>query len=180
VIVDHSSLDGIKESYSRIAQACGVKTTAEARLSSFAEAERVLRQRCVGAPPRPAHKAMVVVGRIREGNQSSGIYISGRDGFYSDVLRIVGAENVNMQHTVAVPAVSAEGVMKLAPEVIFEIVNTDDHQISGDRLAFWQQFSKVPAVKSKKVFVLSDDFASIPGPRYINLAKELSNILCPP
>jgi iron complex transport system substrate-binding protein len=180
IIVDHSSVKGIKQSYSRIAEVCGVTSRAEQRLQSFADRERELQQRCVEAQPTPSRKTMVVVGRIREGNQSSGIYISGKDGFYSDVLRLVGAENVNSQHTVAVPAVSAEGIMKLAPEVIIEVVNADDHQVSGDRLAFWQQFSKVPAVKSKKVFVLSDDFASIPGPRYIILAAKLSSILCPP
>ncbi len=179
-VLDHAHVAGIKESYDRIAKVCGVESVAEQKLAAFALREGEIQLRCQRASPLPPRRTMVVVGRMREGNVSSGIYISGRDGFYSDVLQLVGAENVNSQQTVAVPSVSAEGIIKLAPDVILEIVNQDDQRNSDSFVAFWQKFSKIPAVRSNKIFIIDDDFASIPGPRYILLASKLSSILCPP
>jgi iron complex transport system substrate-binding protein len=121
---------------------------------------------------------MVVVGRAKLGNVSSDIYISGRDGFYSDVLRLLGAVNVNSALTVAVPSVSAEGIVSLNPDAIFEVVNVDDGDSVDERRAFWSRFARISAVVNNRVFILDDDFASIPGPRYIQLAKKLSSLLC--
>jgi iron complex transport system substrate-binding protein len=179
-VLDHSRVSGIKASYEHIGRVCGVETLVQQRLAELDRHEQQMSQRCQGGTSKAkTRKTMVVVGRVREGSATSGIYISGRDGFYSDVLRIVGCENVNTQPTVAVPTLSAEGILKLAPEVIVEIVNQDDQRAPESFEAFWGTFSKVPAVQSHSVFMIKDDFASIPGPRYIQLASLLSSILCP-
>jgi ABC-type Fe3+-hydroxamate transport system substrate-binding protein len=67
--------------------------------------------------------------------------------------------------------------MALAPEVIIEIVNVDDPALKGSPSAVWNRFPKVPAVKNSRIFTLSDDYASIPGPRYIELAERLTDLL---
>lgn len=175
VELDHSTLNGIKESYQRIGEACHKDELATKRLAYFAQQEQALkddikRVRDADAPPL---RTMVVVGRSREGSAVSGLYISGRDGFYSEVLRLLGATNVNDQSTVAIPAISAEGMMVLAPDVIVEVMNVDDVASDRDESAFWNRFASVPAVQKKKVFLVRDDFASIPGPRYIRLAQKL-------
>jgi ABC-type Fe3+-hydroxamate transport system substrate-binding protein len=93
------------------------------------------------------------------------------------VIDLLGMENVNTDPTVAVPMLSAEGFMALAPEAIVEIVNVDDPALQGSPSAVWNRFPKVPAVKNSRVFTLSDDYASIPGPRYILLAEKLAGLL---
>jgi iron complex transport system substrate-binding protein len=121
---------------------------------------------------------MVVVGRTREGSSQTGVYVSGHDGFYSDIVALLGGVNVHQGRTVAVPTLSAEGIMKLAPDVIIDILNEDDEEREADYRKFWAQFSSVPAVRQGRVVVVRDDFASIPGPRYILLAEKLHRILC--
>jgi iron complex transport system substrate-binding protein len=176
-VVDHRGVEGIQESYRTIGQTCGLADKATARIAELQVAEREIRSRCSRLQGAPT-KVMVVVGRAKLGNVSSDIYISGRDGFYSDVLRLLGAVNVNSALTVAVPSVSAEGIVSLNPDAIFEVVNVDDGDSVDERRAFWSRFARISAVVNNRVFILDDDFASIPGPRYIQLAKKLSSLLC--
>lgn len=177
--VDHTSVTGIRESIQTIARECGVDERAQVRLAQLRRLEEEVRARCLrGGPQATPRRTLVVVGRTREGNTSSGLYISGRDGFYSDVLTMVGAINVNTQSTVAVPAVSKEGLLTLNPEVVVEIVNVDDVFDEQNAMALWNSFPNLAAVRDKKVFLLHDDFASVPGPRYILLAQKLSGLLC--
>jgi iron complex transport system substrate-binding protein len=172
--VDHTTVEGIKRSISTIGEVCGVSSRAREKLATLEERERALRARRASAP---LYRTLVVVGRMHEGESLSGIYISGKDGFYTGVIELLGMKNVNTDPTVAVPMLSAEGFMALAPEAIVEIVNVDDPALKGAPSAVWNRFPKVPAVKNSRIFTLSDDFASIPGPRYIDLAEKLASLL---
>jgi len=179
-LIEHRGVAGILESYSIIGRECGVEAQAAARVEELRAAEREIQITCSarGGNKTTPTRAMVVVGRATSGGMSSDIYISGRDGFYSDVLRMVGAINVHSDRTVPVPTVSSEGILSLNPDVILEIVNVDDGESSAVRRSFWSRFARIPAVVNNRVFILEDDFASIPGPRYILLAKKLSSLLC--
>jgi len=169
LVVDHTSLAGIKTSYEAVGKACGVEDLAKAKLNSFVEREEHVRSLRQGAAPL---RTLVVVGRTHEGGDVAGVYVSGSDGFYSDLLPLLGLLNVNRDPTISVPLLSAEGIAALSPEVIVEIVNRDD-VVKRDLDAMWKRYLSVPAVRNGRVFVLSEDFASIPGPRYIQLAELL-------
>jgi len=177
-LLDHTSLAGIRASYNRVAARCGVQDVARERLADLERREARVRAQCAikdGASPK---RVMVVVGRTREGSSQSGVYVSGRDGFYSDIVSLLGGVNVHQGRTVAVPTLSAEGIMKLAPDVIIDIFNEDDGDKESDYREFWARFPSVPAVRQGRVVVVRDDFASIPGPRSILLAEKLHWILC--
>ena len=172
--MDHTTVEGIKRSIATVGEVCGVQDLARKKLAELEAREAALRARRAG---KPSHRTLVVVGRMHEGESLSGIYISGKDGFYTGVIELVGMTNVNTDPTVAVPMLSAEGFMALAPEAIVEVVNVDDPSLKGTPSAVWNRFPKVPAVKNSRVFTLSDDYASIPGPRYITLAEKLAKLL---
>ncbi|MEN9845760.1 MAG: hypothetical protein RIS36_907 [Pseudomonadota bacterium] len=172
--VDHTTVDGIKKSIATVGEVCGVQALARAKLAELDAREAALRARRAGTP---SYKTLVVVGRMHEGGSLSGIYVSGKDGFYTGVIDLLGMNNVNGDPTVAVPMMSAEGFMALAPEAIVEVENVDDPSLNGAPSAVWNRFPTVPAVKNSRVFTLSDDFASIPGPRYIILAEKLADLL---
>jgi len=178
-LLDHSSLAGIKASYALVGDRCGVGDRANKQLSALESRESAIRARCIKAlQGRAARRVLVVVGRTRDGSAESGVYVSGSDGFYADIISLLGAVNVHKGRTVAVPTLSAEGIIKLAPDVIVDIVSVDDGIAAQQARGFWRRFSTVPAARDEKVVVVSDDFASIPGPRYILLAERLSRLLC--
>ena len=172
--VDHSTVAGIKQSILSVAELCGISAVGAQKVFALEQRERALQSSSHNAPH---YKTLVAVGRTHEGSSVSGVYLSGKDGFYSGVLEILGMKNVNQDATVAIPTVSPEGFMALAPEVIVEIQNTDDPQRVEDPSALWRKYPSIPAVRENRVFTLREDYASIPGPRYILIAEELARQL---
>jgi ABC-type Fe3+-hydroxamate transport system substrate-binding protein len=100
--------------------------------------------------------------------------VSGKDGFYSSILSLLGMKNVNAESTISLPTISPEGILALNPEVIVEVVGQDDPMREEDRAALWKRYPQLPAVQKERVIVLSSDYATIPGPRYVNLAEDLA------
>jgi iron complex transport system substrate-binding protein len=181
--VDHSSRVGIRASLLTIASTCGVKDRAERRLVELDREEQETIARCDstrGAIREKPSRAMVVVGRTREGSDTSGVYISGQDGFYAELLAMLGVRNVNTRNTVSVPSLSTEGIMSLNPDVVLEIINVDDRERPERLLSFWKSFPRINAVRNNRIFLIDDDYASIPGPRYINVLRLFANKVCQP
>lgn len=176
IVVDHASVTGIKESIRAIGERCGVAEQAEKKLAEYAQREWAVAAR-IADTDQP--RTLVVVGRAQEGSETSALYISGSDGFYTEVLKLAGAQNVNQSRTVPVPIISTEGLQQLNPEAVFEVVNVDDVGAARNARKLWGQFSELSAVKKGAVFILEDDFASIPGPRYILLVEKLAALLHP-
>ncbi len=181
--VDHSSRVGIRASLLTIASTCGVRERAERRLTELDREEQETIAHCEstrGPLRKQPIGVMVVVGRTREGSDTSGVYISGRDGFYAELLAMLGARNVNTRNTVAVPSLSTEGIMSLNPDMVLEIVNVDDGERPERLLSFWKLLPQVKAVKKNRVFLIEDDYASIPGPRYTNVLRLFADKVCQP
>lgn len=174
--VDHSTVEGIKRSITTIADLCGISRVGVEKVEDLEHRERSLRESTRGMPH---FKTLVAVGRTHEGASPSGVYVSGKDGFYTGVLALVGLHNVNQEPTVAIPTLSSEGIMALAPEVIVEVVSADDPHNDEDQAALWRKFPNIPAVKNERVMTLRGDYASIPGPRYIRVAEDLALSLKP-
>jgi iron complex transport system substrate-binding protein len=173
--VEHRSLGGIKESLRTVGALCGVETAAQRERDRLDRFEQEIKRRTQGVAPL---RVMVVVGHVVRGKEAS-IYISGKDGFYTDILSLLGATNVHSATTIALPTVSHEGISVLNPDAIIEIINADDPKGGADIEGFWAQFPEVAAVKSKKVFAIAEDFASIPSIRYPLLAIRIGKLLYP-
>lgn len=172
--VDHTTVDGIKKSILAIAETCDVASLGTEKVATLETQERDLKASMRGVPP---YKTLVAVGRTREGSSVSGVYVSGKDGFYSGILEILGMKNVNQDPTVAIPTLSPEGFIALAPDVIVEIMSEDELKESADPGALWRGYPTIPAVRNNRVFALKEDYASIPGPRYILVARDLARKL---
>ena len=176
VTLDHMTVNGIKKSIEIVGRECGVGDRAEKVLADLAVREEQIARRAKGTKRL---KVLVSVGRTRSGSAVSGIYVSGQDGFYTGVLDLLGAENVNSRKTIAVPTVSSEGILALNPDAIVEIVNVDDQADSEAPENFWRQFKAVTAVRDDRIVEVTTDYGSIPGPRYILLAEMLAEKLFP-
>ena len=169
--VDHATVSGIKESFRTISHRCGNEDKADARLAELSRREESLRTRF---DEPDVLRTLVVVGRTHEGSSVSSIYVSGNDGFYSSVLSLLGMKNVNADSTISLPTISPEGILALNPDLIVEVVGQDDPIGAADRKALWNRYPQLPAVKRGRVVVLSSDYATITGPRYVELAEDLA------
>lgn len=175
--VDHRSIAGIKASFTQIGELCTVRERAVAKLEELSAEEHALKQRLHGVP---SFATLIVVGRVHEGSALSSIYLSGRDGVYSDVLTLIGSKNANTNRTIAIPAISPEGLLSLKPEAVIEIASVDEGRLNSEqRRELWHRYPTIPAVASNRIAILTEDYASIPGPRYIQLAHRLAQALYP-
>jgi iron complex transport system substrate-binding protein len=176
VALDHMSVEGIKQSIAIVGRECGVEDRAQRVIADLTSREERIATKIKGGE---SLKVLVSVGRTRSGSAVSGVYVSGQDGFYTGVLALLGARNVNTRKTIAVPTISSEGILALSPDAIVEIVNVDDPEEPDAPEKFWRQFKGIPAARNNRIVAVKADYGSIPGPRYIQLAELLAEQLFP-
>ena len=79
------------------------------------------------------------------------------------------------------PEASKESLIKRAPEIIIEM--RPGENISDDRrkqiISDWDSFKGVPAIKNKRIHILTEDFILIPGPRVAIAARLIAETLHP-
>ncbi len=173
--VCHRDLDGILDSITAIGSRCRREELARQKVDDIrARLERV-RQKTAGLE-RP--RVMIAVGRTRIGSgRLEDLCIAGLDRHLNRIIEAAGGQNAYQLGAAPFPVVSHEGVLRMDPEVIVDLVRTDlpEERIRSD----WQQVNGVLAVRDERVHVVDDDFATIPGPRFILLVEKLARLIHP-
>jgi iron complex transport system substrate-binding protein len=180
--VNHSRVEGILDSINIIADRCGAKGNGETlRLTLESRVRQV--QEGFSLPgshattlPRP--RILVAVGRLMDKGSGGEIFISGRDGFYDDLIAMAGGVNAYREETLKFPAVSDEGLVRLDPDIILEMV--PDLAGEADRqtlMDLWHAKSGVRAVREGRVHILGEDYVVVPGPRFVDLLEEMAGII---
>lgn len=176
--VDHKSIEGVLNSITVLGDLCGASARGSALRGELeARVETIRRARA----SLPRERVLVAIGGNAQDGVLSNLFVSGKDGYYDQMLSIVGGENVYQGVTASLPSVSKEGLIALNPEVIIQIGSEND----GVRIApeailkAWRGLEMIKAVKTGRIHVLTQDFASIPGPRFIALVEEFAKIVHP-
>ena len=76
---------------------------------------------------------------------------------------------------VSYPTLSAEGVMRLDPDVIIEFSSgaTD----AATRRRQWNRMRSLRAVQTGRVHVFTDEFLPVPGPRFVRFAETIARAI---
>lgn len=136
-----------------------------------------IRQR-VSGQPRP--RTLLVFGRERLSLR--GIYASGGVGFLDDMLRAAGGQNVFADIKKEAVEATTEVILSRRPEVILEIRAANSALAAGDadaERAVWRALPSIPAVRSDRIYFLSDDRLVIPGPRVVEGTRLITAALHP-
>jgi iron complex transport system substrate-binding protein len=172
VQVDNDDIQAILDSFRRIGAACGVG----ARGDSLARAVQAELQ-----PVRSASRApsvLLCVGRSDMGSgRIAGVFAAGKRTYYRELLEAAGAHNALDGSTVAYPSLAIEGVLRLAPEIIVDLVASARALDTARVRADWAVLSGVPAVEHGMVFCLTESYVTIPGPRIGLLLRDLRAIV---
>ncbi len=125
----------------------------------------------------PAPRTLLVIGR--EPGTLRNIYVSGGFGFLSDVLTIAGGANVfgNLQRENL--QVTTEAMLAARPDVIVEVVASRPWSAADieREMHVWDTLASVPAVRNHRVYLLVGDEFVTPGPRIVEAAKKLADVL---
>jgi len=184
--VSHSRVSGILESITTIADRCDVKEAGDRLRLSLEKRIRDLQENLLSASPRPRVPAsdrtpprvLVAVGRLMDKGSGGEIFISGRDGFYDDLIRLGGGENAYREETLKFPAISDEGLIRLEPDIILEMVPDLSGKADEDSLMdLWRRKPHVRAVREGRIHNLGADHVVVPGPRFVLLLEEMAKII---
>lgn len=170
---DHRTIRGILDSIGRAGDLCGTRARADA---AVAELEDLLRRVDARTAGRPRPRVVISVSRGQERGFGS-LSASGPDGVYHDLLLRAGGQNAVPPGPVLHPALSAESLLRLNPDAIVEFAPG-----AGNGTAIreeWRALPSLTAVERRRVFVFTEDFLPVPGPRLVRFTETLARTLNP-
>ena len=170
---EHSGLADITETIRHLGARVGSASDAEA-LAARIEADIAAVGKRVAGRPRP--RTLMVFGRDAE--TLRGIYASGAVGFLSDALDAAGGANVFSDVKRQSIQATAEMLIARAPDVIVEI-GADTASVKGRNLAAWNLLGSIPAVRNKRIYLLTGDGMMNPGPRVSESVRRIAEVLHP-
>jgi iron complex transport system substrate-binding protein len=175
--LDHRKVETILESLMTLGNTCGVTERAKSIVQGIRQRITSVQKRVIdGKRPR----VLVSVGRNMGSATINDIYVAGRTGFYDEMITLAGGINA-YQGSLAFPVVTGEGLLRLEPEIIIDMVT--DLPKSGlnesEVLQQWDSFPDLPAVKQRRVFLFTDDFVVVPGPRFIQILEKMAAVIHP-
>jgi iron complex transport system substrate-binding protein len=178
LITPHETLGDIHEAIKMIGEACGAEPAATRLLDNLTSRTEAIRKAVAGhTPPR----VLVCVGRDVDSGQLAGIYVAGRHSYYNEIIETAGGVNAFTDETVAYPQLTAEGVLRINPDVIIDLVSMikPTGKTAQQIASQWDQLRLVTAVRKHQLHVIVGTYALRPSPRYIQFLEELARILHP-
>ncbi len=172
--VDHTDAEGIFGSFEAIGLRCGAQDAArDLAQDLLGRIERV--KKLTAGKPRP--RVMLSLGRDMSHGSIHEAHVASQGTLYDEMIVMAGGRNALVMPGIKYPLVSAEGIIRLDPEVIVEL--SPGSRLTGKETASWKSVSAVSAVKHGRVHILTQDYLAIPGPRFVLLVEELSRLIHP-
>ena len=178
LMVDNQTVSAILESIVSIGTACGRVEKARERVAELQQSIDRIKHKTKNLP-RP--RVMVSVGRTLGTGSLEEVYVAGSAGFYDELLSLAGGDNVYTGKGAKFPLLTAEGILSLNPDIIIDMVPEMESRglLESDILREWDIVSQINAVKHKRVYLLSQDFVVIPGPRFILIVQAMAKVIHP-
>jgi iron complex transport system substrate-binding protein len=170
---EHSGLADITQTIRQLGTRVGSASDADALAARIDADIAAVRNRVAG---RPRPRTLIVFGRDAE--TLRGIYASGAVGFLSDALDAAGGANVFADVKRQSIQATAEMLIARAPDAIVEI-GADTASVKGRNLAAWNALGSIPAVRNKRIYLLTGDGMMNPGPRVSESVRRIAEVLHP-
>lgn len=161
----------------------GHATGASARATQLIDSIRgQLEQMRARAAPLRRTRVMFVVGRSP--NRLEGLIVAAKNSYLNEVIELAGGASVFHDAAASYPAVSLEEVMARNPEVIIDMGDMSGTvNVTGEHkravLALWNRVPFLSAVKQHRVFAVASDIYVTPGPRVVDAARAIFEMLHP-
>lgn len=178
LLIDNARLDGIVTGILQIGVASGHQQQAQRLYDQLQQQITHVKQQVADHPRKDT---LLAIAHYTNSEQLDLVYIAGQRDFYNDILQLAGGRNVYRDTRLKVPAVSMEGLLRMNPEVIIDIFpDASAHQADLQKVRQqWQQLTPVTAVKQQQIHFIEADYATVPGPRIIQLLTDIARLLHP-
>lgn len=178
LVVDQRDISGIMESIITIGNACGKKEQAKRTVDYINERIDHIREK---TPCLPKRRVMICVGRAIGSGTLEDVYICGEKGFYNEMIKLAGGINAYRNSKIQYPTVTGEGITRLNPEVIIEIIpDLKETGLDEDAIAKeWEVLQGVDAIENHRIYIIGHDYVAIPGPRFILTLEHIARAIHP-
>ena len=172
--VELEDLESVFTTIGKIGRALGCEARAEVLC---AEMRLELARVKAAVEDRPVVDVLLVTGRER--GTLTNIQAVGSGGFLNDVVRLAGGRNVFDDLRRKYDVVNKESLLRRRPQVIIELIGEGElTQARREEIrTLWGGLSPLPAVQQGRVYAIGGTYAMVPGPRLVQLARELSHLL---
>jgi iron complex transport system substrate-binding protein len=169
----HGGIAGTIEAIRELGKVTGHEAQAATVASRIEQRLAAVRAKVKG---RPRPRTLLVIDR--QPRTLRDVYVSGGRGFLHEMLEIAGGTNVfaDIDRESAQP--STETLLTRAPDVILEVRASAPTNMNAE-LAAWNALPSVPAVKTRRVLILSGDYLVDPGPRIAQGVEAMARVLHP-
>lgn len=168
------SLATIDAGMQRIGDALGASDEAKmVRQEIAAQLDAIAR--AVADETRPR----VLLVASRDTHTLDSVFTMGGTSFLSELLDVAGGTNIFADETQPYFEASKESIVAAEPEVIIEfhagaaLSAAELERFRGD----WQALPSLPAVRDGRVYLLTENFTLIPGPRIVDTARLMAQQL---
>lgn len=174
LIVPYDTVGDVLDSTIKIGKATGRTEEAEKLAASIKKELAAARaSRPGGTPPR----VMIVVDR-NPGNLQ-GLFVAGGKNFLNELLKIAGGKNIFADAAVGYPQPSLEEIISRNPEIIIETriggkLSEKDKKRTAEE---WNALGNIDAVKNGRIYIWTDYFLTVPGPRIGSIAGKFRKVI---
>lgn len=175
LVVNQNTISGILKSVTQIGGALGEEERARKIVSRIKDGIERVRRRTEGLR-RP--RVLLSMGRAM-GADVNEVYAAREGTFYDEIIGIAGGVNVCRGDAVKTPLLSAEGMIRLNPEVILDLAPERSESEASRIQADWKAFFHISAVRNRRVYALTGDYMVVPGTRLLNILEDVAKAVHP-
>ena len=171
---EHSGMEGLLDDIRQIGELVGADEQAGKLILQMESAMASVRRRSADS----RHPSTVLLYDLAR------LYSAGAGTFPDDLIRIAGGRNIAADALSAWPQLSLEGLLETDPDVIFVTYGgaTRSRRMIERLLTERRNdpvWSRLSAFRSGRIYLIKDDYLSIPGPRSIQALESMSRGLYP-
>ena len=178
VAIHTTSLGDVSSAMTSIGAAAGIEPHARVVVAGIQGRLQDIRSRTVASPRR---KVLLILGRAP--GALTGIVAAGVGSYLNDLIEIAGGTNVvSGVSTLPYPQLSLESILRLDPDVIVDTIDMGATEAGRERQHLesrdlWQRYRTLTAVRTGRVRAAETDALFIPGPRVVDVAEWLTDLI---
>ena len=174
-VYKHAGLADVLETMQSVGARVGRKDEAAAAVTQITDHLARIRARVQG---RARPTTLLVFGR--DALALRGIYASGGVGFLNDMLSAAGGANVFGDVQRQSVQATTELILARHPDVIVEFrAGAISDAVRQREIGVWGALAALPAVKNRRITILTDQRTVVPGPRVAEGTELIARVLHP-
>ena len=188
LVMKQNSIDEICGSIVRLGEVCLAQDKAAKLVAGMRSDVEQVKSKVRGLH-RP--RVILCVSRELSEYQINSFYVASDNTFYGEMIALAGGENAVKEKRTAYPQVSLEGLMKINPNVIIDLVGEKTFYHSKDNIDVetifnykylrgqWERSAKVDAVKKGQIYIMQGTVYLRPGARSGKILKAFAKAIHP-